>query len=164
MISRALGLLYLIFTRLCGWLVLLGRSPAFKNAGVAGAAARGRRAAPHQSAAPVGCQNSVRAVDVAIYPRAIVFPRLFYLIFVRLVGWLMLLARTSASKDVEILVLRHEVAVLRRQVPKPKPDWADRVILAALARVLPTWLRGNRIVTPGTLLAWHRQLVKWHWT
>ena len=76
----------------------------------------------------------------------------------------MLLARTSASKDVEILVLRHEVAVLRRQVPKPKPDWADRVILAALARVLPTWLRGNRIVTPGTLLAWHRQLVKRHWT
>jgi hypothetical protein len=59
------------------------------------------------------------------------------LIFVRLIGWLMLLARSSASKDVEILVLRHEVSVLRRQVSLPQPDWADRAILAALTRVLP---------------------------
>jgi hypothetical protein len=59
------------------------------------------------------------------------------LISVRLIGWLMLLARTSAAKDVEILVLRHEVSVLRRQVSRPKPDWADRAIPAALARVLP---------------------------
>jgi putative transposase len=72
---------------------------------------------------------------------------------VRIFDWMVLLGRSQASKDIEIMVLRHEVAVLRRQVARPKPDWADRAVLAALTRLLPTVLRAHRLVTPGTLLA-----------
>ena len=90
--------------------------------------------------------------------------RLLYLIMIRVFGWLVLLGGSEASKDAEIMVLRHEVAVLRRQVTRPKPDWADRAILAALARLLPAVLRAHRLVTPGTLLAWHRQLITRKWT
>jgi hypothetical protein len=90
--------------------------------------------------------------------------RLLYLLMARLFTWIALLARSGAWKDVEILVLRHEVAVLRRQVARPKPDWADRAVIAALTRLLPRHLRLHRIVTPGTLLAWHRRLIKNKWT
>lgn len=86
--------------------------------------------------------------------------RLAYLLMVRSFGWLALLARSDTSKDAEISVLRHEVAVLRRQAARPKPDWAGRAVIAAPARLLPRHLRRHRIVTPGTLLAWHRPLIK----
>ncbi|MET9247341.1 hypothetical protein [Nonomuraea sp. NPDC003709] len=79
-------------------------------------------------------------------------------------GWLMLLGRSQASKGAEIMVLRYEVAVLRRQVGRPKPDWADRAVLAALARWVPGMLRAHRLVTPATLPAWHRRLLRRSWT
>ena len=85
--------------------------------------------------------------------------RLLYLVFVRLCGWLALLSRLSASKDAELLVLPQEVAMLRRANCRPRLDWADRTVLAALIRLMPARLRMYRLITPGTVLRWHRRLV-----
>ena len=72
--------------------------------------------------------------------------RLLYLIFSRFLDSLSLLSRATASKDIELLVLRHEVALLRRANPRPRLDWADRALFAALIRRLPAPLRGHRLV------------------
>jgi hypothetical protein len=89
---------------------------------------------------------------------------MIYLLATRIFACLVLLCRSSTAKNAEILVLRHEVAVLRRQVDAPKPTWPDRALLAALSRPLPRILRGHRIVSPRTLPAWHQHLVKQKWT
>ena len=73
--------------------------------------------------------------------------------------WAALFARSDSAKNAEILVLRHQLAVLRRQVARPRPSWADRAVISALARILSTTRRRQLFVTPGTLLRWHADLV-----
>jgi putative transposase len=90
--------------------------------------------------------------------------RLAYLVFCRVLAWLALLARSRASLHAELLVLRHENEVLRRANPRPRLDWSDRFLPAGLVRKLPVLLRRHRLVTPATVLAWHRRLVAKHWT
>ena len=90
--------------------------------------------------------------------------QLAYLMLARVLSWLALLARSDAAKDVEILVLRHEVAVLRRNNPRPRMSWLDRAVLSALSKLLPPPLRQLRLVSPRTLLRWHARLVARRWT
>jgi putative transposase len=90
--------------------------------------------------------------------------RLLHLLFCQVLRWLALLARSSAAKDAEPLMLRHKVAVLRRGTARPRLDWADRALLAGLARLLPHAAWRGLVVQPATLLGWHRDLVRRHWT
>ncbi|SCF03176.1 Integrase core domain-containing protein [Micromonospora coriariae] len=89
---------------------------------------------------------------------------LVYVLLRQVLQMLTQLARDGGAKDVELLVLRHQVAVLRRQVHRPDLQPADRVVLAALSRLLPRQHWAAFFVTPATLLRWHRQLIARHWT
>ena len=90
--------------------------------------------------------------------------KLAYLTLCRSIQLLVLLARGDAAKDLEILVLRHQLAVLRRQTPRPRLEPADRALLAAVSRVLPRTRWSCFLVKPETLLRWHRRLVAGAWT
>ena len=91
--------------------------------------------------------------------------RFTYLAVLRAFGWLALLARSDRAKDAEILILRHQVAVLERHVKVPRLSWADRAVLSALARLLPgrQLSRLRLIISPRTLLRWHADFVRRHW-
>ena len=90
--------------------------------------------------------------------------RLIYQMFSKLLGWIVLRTRSDTTKDIEILVLRHQLAVLQRRTPRPQMSWTDRALIAALTRLLPARRRLGLLVTPATILRWHRQLITRRWT
>ena len=90
--------------------------------------------------------------------------KLIYQMLVKLLSWMVLHARSDTANDIEILVLRHQLAVLQRRTPRPRISWSDRAVIAALARLLPARRRRGFLVTPATILRWHRQLVRRRWT
>src|SRR5215216_6654190 len=102
------------------------------------------------------CRRDLEAIRV--------LSRLAYLTLCRSIQLLALLAHGDAAKDLELLVLRHQLSVLRRQVPRPRLEPADRALLAAISRVLPRERWSCFLVKPETLLRWHRRLVAGAWT
>ena len=90
--------------------------------------------------------------------------KLIYQILTKLLSWMVLHTRSGASNEIEILVLRHQLAVLQRRAPRPRITWTDRAVIAALARLLPARRRRGFLITPATILRWHRQLVRRRWT
>ena len=90
--------------------------------------------------------------------------RLIYQMFTKLLGWIVLRTRSDPTKDLEILVLRHQLAVLQRRTPRPRMTWTDRALIAALTRLLPVRRRLGLLVTLATILRWHRQLIARRWT
>jgi putative transposase len=89
---------------------------------------------------------------------------LIYQMFAKLLSWAVLHARSENAKEVEILVLRHQLAVLQRRTSRPRISRIDRAVIAALARLLPARRRRGFLVTPATILRWHRQLIRRRWT
>ena len=89
---------------------------------------------------------------------------LIYRMFVTLLSLIVLRTRSHTASEIEILVLRRRLAVLQRRTPRPRMRWTDRAVIAALARLLPARRRLGLLITPATILRWHRQLVTRHWT
>ena len=89
---------------------------------------------------------------------------LIYQMFSKLLCWIVLRTRSDTTNEIEILVLHHQLAVLQRRTPRPRMSWTDRALLAALARLLPARRRLGLLVTPATILRWHRQLIARRWT
>ena len=90
--------------------------------------------------------------------------RLIYQMFSKLLSWIVLRTHCDTAKEIEILVLRHQLAVLQRRTPRPRLNWTDRAVIAALSRLLPVRRRIGMLVAPATILRWHRQLVAHRWT
>jgi len=90
--------------------------------------------------------------------------RLIYQVFAKLLSWMVLHARSGTAKEIEILILRHQLTVLQRRNPRPRTSWTDRAVITALTRLLPTRRRLGLLVTPSTILRWHRRLVSRRWT
>ena len=153
----ALRLIYQMFSKLLGWIVLCTRSDTSKEIEILVLRLRVPETARTARDLPV---------RVRLVPRhdPLVALRLIYQMFSKLLSWIVLRTRSDTSKEIEILVLRHQLAVLQRRTPRPRMSWTDRALLAALIRLLPVRRRLGLLVTPATILRWHRQLIARRWT